>query len=245
MSELTKRFEELSERAYRTGKVFYTDFLSMYELSELNENLYSYSYAGVDTFGGYDGAERKMVSFGDREYLSYADYPIKIIKASASGGERFAQALTHRDYLGALMNLGIDRKLTGDISVSGANAYICVCDHIADYICSSLVKVKNTCVSCEICDFGVFEVKKEEKTCFVPSHRIDCLVGEVYNLSRRESLEYFERELVFLDGKLCTSASKNIKENSIISVRGKGKFEVGEIRVTKKDRLAITVYKYV
>ena len=72
MSELTKRFEELSERAYRTGKVFYTDFLSMYELSELNENIYSYSYAGVDTFGGYEGAERRMVSFATLMFLRTA-----------------------------------------------------------------------------------------------------------------------------------------------------------------------------
>ena len=243
-SELIKRFDELSNRAYMTGRVQYTDFLSMAELSELECKKNEYAYAGVDTFGGYEDAERKIVRFGEAE--DYDTYPISVIKVTVSGGEKFSEPLSHRDYLGALMNLGIKRSLIGDIICDKGAAFIVCTERIAEYISENLISVARSRVTAEITseEFTV-EKRREEKKCFIPSMRADCIIGEAYNLSRRESLLYFEKELVFVSGRLLLLASKNLSVGDVVTVRGKGKFEIAEVSETKKGRLCATILKYV
>ena len=111
---LQKRLIELSRLAYNRGIVTFSDFLNLNELNILHSTSKNQFLSQYKTYGGYDFSERQMVAFlPDALYYDY-DYPIQIIEISPVN-KRFAEELNHRDYLGAVMNLGIERCKIGDI----------------------------------------------------------------------------------------------------------------------------------
>ena len=115
-SMLQKRLVELSRLAYNRGIVIFSDFLNLNELNILHTTPKDMFLSQYKTYGGYDLSERQMAVFlPDALYYDY-EYPIQIIEVTPSS-KRFAENLTHRDYLGALMNLGIERSKVGDIIV--------------------------------------------------------------------------------------------------------------------------------
>ena len=106
------------------------------------------SYVPYQLGGGYQDAERVMLRFGGEELMGYEEeFPISCLKVSPVSA-KFADVLTHRDYLGALMNLGIERDRLGDILIAGNEAFIFCTSSMADFITENLVKVKHTSVSC-------------------------------------------------------------------------------------------------
>ena len=127
-SMLQKRLVELSRLAYNRGIVIFSVFLNLNELNILHTTPKDMFLSQYKTYGGYDLSERQMAVFlPDALYYDY-EYPIQIIEVTPSS-KRFAEDLTHRDYLGALMNLGIERSKVGDIIVQGTvgdkeNTYI-------------------------------------------------------------------------------------------------------------------------
>ena len=115
-SMLQKRLVELSRLAYNRRIVIFSDFLNLNELNILHTTPKDMFLSQYKTYGGYDLSERQMAVFlPDALYYDY-EYPIQIIEVTPSS-KRFAENLTHRDYLGALMNLGIERSKVGDIIV--------------------------------------------------------------------------------------------------------------------------------
>ena len=115
-SMLQKRLVELSRLAYNRGIVIFSDFLNLNELNILHTTPKDMFLSQYKTYGGYDLSERQMAVFlPDALYYDY-EYPIQIIEVTPSS-KRFAEDLTHRDYLGARMNLGIERSKVGDIIV--------------------------------------------------------------------------------------------------------------------------------
>ena len=117
---LEKRFIELSRTAYQRDIVTYTDFLNLNEQNILHTLPKDTLYSRYVSFGGYETAERQMTAFNRYTYralyLRYGeiDYPfcaIRVLPVNA----HFSEKLTHRDYLGAVLNLGVDRSRTGDI----------------------------------------------------------------------------------------------------------------------------------
>lgn len=235
---LRKRLLELSERAENYGCAFYTDFLSLAEQSTLEElRLVSV----LD--GGYPLAERKIARFGE----SYGeDFPIVFVKIEPVQ-DKFADKLSHRDFLGSILGLGLRRSVLGDIIVKDNRAYLICLDIIADFIVSELDKVKHTNVKCSRVD------SLPESSCelppvtsvVVPSERVDAIVAEVFNISRSESRRYFDRELVFINSRVVRKAEKTPEPDDIISVRGLGRFVyVGIDRTTAKGRLRVSVRRF-
>lgn len=241
MTEKQKRFEDLAFRSNERGYPIYSDFLGISEISELFSCRFPVSVA---LWGGYDGAERNIACFGDREYFEdNNDYPIKCIMISPVN-QKFADDLTHRDFLGSLMGLGIRREVLGDIIINENCGYLFCLDTIADYIIENLTQVRRTTVECKITD----EIPQnalpqpENIELIVSSERLDVIVSAVYNLSRSKVLPYFEHERVFINGKAETKPSAVADAEDKISVRGFGRFIYkGVLRHTKKDRLVIGV----
>ena len=123
---LYNRIIELSNRAYKNNIYVFSDFLSLSQQDLFFQAARDKSFAPIayDLFGGYENCERKMVRFGSENDFGYeVDFPIKCIKIEPLA-KKFAKAYTHRDYLGSLMSLGIDRKKFGDIFVDGMDAYM-------------------------------------------------------------------------------------------------------------------------
>ena len=126
--------------------------------------------------------------------------------------QKFADELSHRDFLGALMNLGIKRELLGDIIVKDNCGYILCLEHIAPYICENLERVRHTSVKCEKSNLpNDLKNEPEPTEIFAASKRIDVVIAAVYNLSRNETSKLIKAEKVFVNSRLVTSNSNNGK----------------------------------
>lgn len=235
-----QRLRELAERSYNNGQFTFTDFMSVAELAVYYENENELKYAHPELSGGCELSERKIIRFGSEDDLGYSqDFPIAAlsIKPIAS---KFADELNHRDFLGALMNLGIKREMLGDIFVKDKEACFFCKDSIAEFIIENLTRVKHTSVKVEVTD-NVDEITApdmEDKIIQVPSQRADAVIARVYNLSRQEALNLFPAGLVYLNGRSCTENAKQLGSGDVVAVRGKGKFEYTEVlNLSKKGRL--------
>lgn len=251
---LRKRFVELSNTAYQRGITTYSDFLNLNELNILHttpKDLFPVPYR---TFGGYIQSERQMAAFLPDAFSLYMEekeihqmYPIQILKITPVHA-KFAEELGHRDYLGALLNLGIERTKIGDILVQEKTAYVFVHESMADFLVKELVKVRHTVVLPSIEDSAdfVYEPKYEVIRGTVSSVRLDALLSLAFQSSRSKLTPLIEGGRVYVNGKLITSNAYRVKDNDIISVRGMGRFQFKEIvSQTKKGRYCIELYKYV
>ena len=241
MENSEKRFLELADRAEQRFYTTFSDFLNMEEESVLSALHFNIDYR---LFGGSDGAERCVAAFGyDAEE---AEFPISIIKAEPAS-PKFADKLTHRDFLGSLMGLGIKREVLGDIVLADNIGYIFCLNTIAEYIVAELSKVRHTIVKCSIVDaLPESAVKKPEgEQMVVASERLDVIVSAVYNFSRSAVKELFIARKIYVNSRLCENFSYIPKEKDIISVRGKGRFVYnGVLGKTKKNRNIVSVGVY-
>ncbi len=241
MTEKQKRFDELSQRANDRGYTVFSDFLGLSEISELSAMRFS---APVTLWGGYEEAERCVACFGDRDYFNdNSDYPIKCVLIKPVN-QKFADSLSHRDFLGSLMGLGIRREVLGDIIISENCGYLFCLDTIVDYIIENLTQVRHTTVNCSV----TREIPKdalpqpENLEIIVSSERLDVIVSAIYKMSRSQVLPIFHTEKVFVNGAIRTSPSATLNIDDKVSVRGFGRFIYkGVLRHTKKDRLVISV----
>ena len=202
-------------------------------------------YASPMLFGGYDDAERLMARFGDPDSLGYEEaFPIDLLEISPLS-DKFADDLTHRDFLGALMSLGIQRSLLGDIVPDGSKAYIFCMAHISDYIIENLSSVRHTSVSVKRISPEETSLKKTEMTAKIvqtASLRCDAVVSKVYSLSRNDSAELFQKGKVFVNGRMTENPSHILKERDTVTVRGFGRFTLSETKGTsRKGKLNIEI----
>lgn len=236
MSTDEKRFNELYNRAYSKGFTAYTEFLNMQEQSDLAKTCLP-----CKTYGGYEGAERVVAAFGDR--AEKENFPIVCVKIFPVSS-KFADALTHRDYLGALMNLGIRRELLGDIVIQDNCGWLFCLEHISQYIADNLSRVKHTTVTTQITAElpASLCVQAQSREIIAASLRLDALVGAVYRLSRKEAAQLILHGKVFINSRQAESCSKAVKPNDTVTVRGKGRFQlIQQLRSTKSDRLVLEI----
>jgi RNA-binding protein YlmH len=245
---LKGRLSDLAKRAYNQNIYTYSNFLSASELSLLDDIREEISYVHWETFGGNELCERQIVGFGSEEEFGYAgSFPIVVVKVSPLL-EKFGEALNHRDFLGALMHLGIERDTLGDILVKEKDAYIFCLDTIADYICKELTKVKHTNVKCEITttDIPALTPTLVDEEFPVCSLRLDGILASLLKCSRSEALSFFEDKKVTLNGRVTGRNSISLKEGDIFSVRGYGKFIfAGTGGSTRKGKIYVHVKRYV
>lgn len=240
---IVSRIKELSVRSFNRGIWTFSDFLSLAEQSLVEASAES-EYL---LWGGYENAERKIAAFGSEDICGYKEeMPIKIVKIEPVS-KKFSDTLTHRDFLGALMSLGVKREVTGDILIKDNIGYVLCIDTIAEFLKDNISQVKHTSVKCEILDElpDIAKAEPVSKELLVSSERIDAVISAVFNLSRSDAKELFADRKIFSDSREVSSPSMTAVEGSIISVRGKGRFKYnGIIRQTKKGRMSISVEIY-
>lgn len=244
---LKGRLTDLAKRAYQQNVYTYSSFLSMTELSLLEDIRQDISYIHWECFGGNELCERQIVGFGSEEEFGYAGhFPIAVIKVSPLL-EKFSDTLTHRDFLGALMHLGIERDRLGDILIKEKTAYIFCLENIADYICQELTKVKHTNVKCEITsiDIPALTPALKEEEFPVSSLRLDGILASLLKCSRNEALTFFTDKKVTLNGRITGRNSITLKNGDVFSVRGHGKFIfAGSGGCTRKGRIYVHIKRY-
>lgn len=245
---LKKRFMELARRADSNYHFTYTAFLSPVEIDVFYQMLPELNFVSYEIFGGSENSERQVIRFCP-EGFSNQEEPFQITLIMVKPQiYKFADELTHRDFLGALMNLGIERDVIGDILVKDKVGYIFCGSQMADYIIENLDKVKHTVVRCSKLDELPHAIKPElkEEKIIVSSMRCDSIIAKVYNLSRSQSLELFREKKVFVNGRNVENNGMMLKDGDVVSVRGFGKFiSHDSLYETKKGKLGVMVEKYV
>ncbi len=244
---LQKRLIELSKIAYQRGIVTYSDFLNLNELNILHTTPKQELYSGYETFGGYEFSERQMVAFLPDALCYEKNYPISTLKITPMQ-PKFAEELSHRDYLGAILNLGIDRSKLGDILIENNSAILFAHKSMEDFLLREITRIRHTSVMVTKEDLNSFSytpnIKEIRGT--VSSIRLDSLLALAFSSSRSKLVAFIENGKVFVNGKLITSNGYQIKEDDIISVRGMGRFQFKEtISQTKKERFFVLLHLYI
>ena len=256
-----KRLLDLANTAWQRNVATFTDFLNLNELNIYHSSLQQLSFIQSRAFGGYECAERQMIAFipdallnlpgggyASEDLSEYARlFPIICLKISPLNA-KFSDQLNHRDYLGSLMNLGIDRSKIGDIVLQEQEAYLFCQEKIGDYLCSELTRIRHTTVICNICSLEElkYEPRLEEITGTVASVRLDALLSLAFRTSRSSLTGLIEGGKTFVNGKMITSNGYHLKDGDIISVRGYGRFRFCEVvSATKRGRYLVRLEKYI
>lgn len=241
-----KRLTELANTAYNRGICMYSDFLNLNELNLFYSNLKELSFINYQLWGGYEEAERRVVCFYEDDSFHNVDYPVCCLRISPLN-EKFSDSLTHRDYLGAILNLGIDRSKTGDIVLDGKSAYLFCHRDIKDFLIAELTRVKHTSVMAVETEGESVSahIERKEITGTVASPRLDALLSTAFHSSRSSLSSLIGGGKVFVNGRLVTSNSFTPSEGDIISVRGMGRFQyLDGGQKTKKNKYKVTLLLY-
>ena len=237
---------DLCRKSRKTGNWQYSGFLSP---AEQEDFLRSADAAEYPFFlaGGHEAAERKILAAGDETEAGPPELPISVI-AVAPKNEKYAEELTHRDYLGAILGLGIERSLIGDILLKGKQAWFFCLSPAAEMMETSLTQVCRTAVEARVTEPDIPDLQPEYASVRinVASERLDAVAAAFAGISRGQAEKLFGAEKVFVNGRIASDRSMRLKEGDIISVRGIGKAVYDGIgHETKKNRLWVNLRKYV
>lgn len=248
LGQLKKRLKELAEKSYMQNIYCFTGFLGMAELDTFYRAQAEFSHVPYTVFGGNVGSERQMVRFGSQELLGYEEaFPIVCLHIRPLLA-KFADELTHRDVLGACMNLGIERGTLGDIMLRDNSAYLYCTETIAPYIIENLVRIRHTSVTCRRFEgeMGALAPRLEAKELQVASERLDAVLAKAYGISREKSQLLFREKKIFVNGRQQENNSAVPKVGDIVSVRGYGRLVYeGMSHTTRKGKCNIRVAFYV
>lgn len=235
---LLARTKDIIDSAFHTNKPKFLGFLSVEEAALIKKYLENRNVKHL-FFGGTNNNERVFLACLP-EWINEVDFPITAITFTY----RTVDILRHRDFLGALMALGLKRETVGDILIEQGRAVVFLSKDIADYVLENLNKVGNVGVfgSYGFDELPAYDSKKENSV-IVASLRLDCVVAAIANCSRNTATEYIESGLVTVNSVISQKTTKSLTFGDVLSIRHKGKFEiVSSDKKTKKDK-TILVYK--
>lgn len=253
VSNVFDKFKKVS--AYNKSE--HTNFLDLAQQSEVESALQIRRITNYEFQGGYEEAERKVLIIYPEKHLEniqdITQYKKDILEKTIEAikitiPKEVHGKYEHRTYLGSLMKLGIERKMIGDIIVKKDGANILICKDMAEYIKNNLKNLTRfQKASIEQISVGNLEYEKIEKETIkinVKSMRLDSIVAELINCSRNEANRIIEQERVYVNFKVEVGSSRKIKENTFITVRGKGRFKIlHSAGQTKGGRIILNVEK--
>lgn len=246
MLTFEKKLESLIRQTTVQWRDVLTDFMPLEQIAAQEDALRA-SGVHYRIDGGYDDAERVrlfMTMFD--ETPTRADMQLGVI--AFHGNTKFIN-FSHRDCLGALMSLGFERHCIGDILVREDGFEVLTNSEIDDFLLMSDLSIKRVPMRAEKLDIASWQAPERQlKTLslLVPQLRLDAIIAKVFNLSRAQATEHIRAGLVQLDHRVETAAGKQCNTGQIVTVRGKGKFILGDIEGTsKKGKIKLSVSKYV
>lgn len=228
-----------------------TDFLNLGEQELITKFLKLQKQENYILFGGFENAERKIIAFYPKKIenlvienkINFNEW-IKVLRITLPN-ENWGK-YEHKNYLGALMKLGIKREKVGDILVDDNGADILIIKDILTFLKSNLLELtrfqKAKIEEVELNNLKKVEMQKELITITVASMRLDNIVAELAKCSRNKANEILKQERVFVNFEVITKQTKEIKEGDRITIRGKGRFEIKQIiGNTKKGKIIVQV----
>lgn len=225
-----------------------TDFLSPQQQAQAQDLLRLAGISGASYVlqGGYEGAERQLLLFlPDWMEPESAGAPICCLRAEFREEEK----LTHRDFLGSLMGMGIVREKVGDILVAPGSADLLVLEGVADFLLqswNSAGRAKLRVAAIEPENLHIPTVQRKEVRDTVSSLRLDAVAASGFRLARGKAAALIESGKVQLNWRECVKPDKLLEAGDVVSARGFGKFELGEVGgLTRKGRISIVLQVYV
>ena len=199
---------------------------------------------GFCFFGGYEGAERCCLCFLPDWAWEMEEGCVRALRCTwHHSGE-----LTHRDFLGSLMGMGVTRESVGDILVSQESADVLVTGGVADFLLQSWdsagrVHLKVEQIPLEYIHIPIAKTKIIRDT--VPQLRLDSVVSSGFSISRGKAAEAIEGGRVQLNWAECRKCAAEVAQGDTVSLRGLGKCTVEEVgNQTKKGRIFISIKRY-
>ncbi|WP_067728332.1 YlmH family RNA-binding protein [Oceanobacillus damuensis] len=221
-----------------------TDFLDPRE-QQIVDMLIGTSHEELKLYkhGGSTESERKrMIIAPFYEEVTDEMFQLKLLEAAYQN--KF-MTIEHRDVMGSFLSLGVKRKKLGDISTGNGLIQIVLADEIAAYITANLTSIKKANVLFEEKPFSSLKQNKEkwmEMDATVSSLRLDAIIKEIYNISRKDASSFIQKQQVKVNYKVVDDSKFQLREGDLISVRGKGRSKLTEIRgLSKKDKVKISV----
>lgn len=241
------RIVDKAEQALRTWEVALTDFLSPPVLAEAQQIFGRLTEIEYIAWGGYPQAERQRIGMA-RSHIRLDPSQIQITALDIAGNFLFDPA-NHRDFLGAILGTGIVRDKVGDIIVLGERgAQVLVVPEIAEFLETSLVQVRSVPVKTQRIDLSELKVRppqKKEITTVEASMRLDAIASAGFGMSRSKMADAIAAGDVRVNWKEVTQASYTVKIGDLISVRGKGRLQVNEVDLTKKQRYRVQLTRFI
>lgn len=241
------------EMVEKKNKIEYTDFLDLAQIELVQKFIDRIKIENYMSYGGFEQAERKMFVIYPEKFNSTVieknlSNIVQIIRIELP--DDLKGKYTHREYLGAVIKLGVERKKVGDIIVDSNGADIIVDKDISKFLVENLGSLtrfsKSTITVQNIEDLRPVEIKKEEIEIIVSSLRLDNVISELARCSRNKAIDIINTERVFVNFECETKKTKQIKPGDMVTVRGKGRFFVKEIvGQTRSGRTVIGVEKFV
>jgi photosystem II S4 domain protein len=235
--ETVARVIDLAEQAIKTWEVVLTDFLSPPELAESQQIFSRLTEVQLVAWGGYPQAERQRLAIARAE-VPLDPSQVAVAAIDIAGNFLFDTA-THRDFLGAMLGTGIVRDKTGDIIVLGERgAQAIVVPELVEFLAMNLKQVRSVPVKIQQIDLSelkIKEPKKKELTTVEASLRLDAIASAGFGMSRSK---------MAVNWKEISQSSTQVKTGDLIAIRGKGRLEVGEVAVTKKERYRVQLTRY-
>lgn len=200
--------------------------------------------SGFLFWGGYDGAERRQLHFLP-DWQDEAEDSIHLLRC------QFYEdgALSHRDFLGSLMGLGLTREKIGDILVMENSADILVSDSVSDFLLTNWNSAGRSKIKVTQQDLHHLHIPQQhtkEIRDTVPSLRLDCIVAAGFSTSRVKAAEAIAAGRVQINWTTCQKSDATVSEGDVLSVRGLGKCRLESIgNITKKGRVFVTLQRYI
>lgn len=236
---LIRHLFDLSERSIRSGQTLFSNFLDDRQLAICEAALKS-DKKEFTTLGGYESAERRVFAFGEVTGDTNLPFTAAVFNYPESA------PLSHRDFLGSLMSLGIKRELLGDILVGNGRTAVFVINTAVPLV-KDISKIGRTGVkiSFDFKDDDIPAPKFEDIRATVASLRIDSVVASALRLSREKASDLIRHEGVSHNRIMTYSPADRVEEGDRFSIRGFGRFDLYEVGgQSKKDRIFITVRRY-
>ena len=241
------RVIDQAEQAIKTWEVVMTDFYSPPEIAEIQRSFGRLTDVQMVAWGGYPQAERQRLAIA-RSELPLDVEQVEVVALNIAGNFLFDPA-SHRDFLGAILGTGIVREKVGDIIVLGERgAQAIVVTDLVEFFQASLTQVRSVPVKVQplpLSELKIREPKKKELTTVEASMRLDAIASAGFGMSRSKMADLISSGDVRVNWKDISSTSYMVKPGDLIAIRGKGRVEVGEMMVTKKDRYRVQLTRFV
>lgn len=234
------KIDDAAELCLKRQKPYFFSFMSERKQYIADNYLKSICFQNYSFFGGYENSERKILGLF---YDDTVDFPVSAVEFAY----RKCDKLSHRDFLGALMSLGIERETVGDILVEDGRCVVFVKSEIKNYIVSQIYKIGR--VGVRICEADINNLPQgrgiEELGYTVSSMRLDNIVAAITGFSREKTKSQILSGTVCLNYSETRNISQNVCQDDCITVRGKGKFIIkAVVGYTKKQRIKISIIHF-